>query len=90
MQWKSNNITYSDSVSVALVIEHAVRMRRTILSSVACLGAPFFSTLCHKRRGFGGKKKDEHKSCVLILAATFIRNISHSNKKSARYYHKST
>jgi hypothetical protein len=34
LQWKSNNyysITYSECVSVALVIQHAMRMRRIML-----------------------------------------------------------
>jgi hypothetical protein len=36
-------------VCVALVIQHAKRMRRTILSSVAYVAVPYFSTLFHKR-----------------------------------------
>jgi hypothetical protein len=34
---KAISITYSEYVSVALGIQHAMRMRRIILSSVACL-----------------------------------------------------
>jgi hypothetical protein len=34
-------ITYSECVSVALVIRHAKRMRRIILSSEACLTLPY-------------------------------------------------
>ena len=35
------------SVSVAVVIRHAMRVQRVTLSSVACLALPHFSTLCH-------------------------------------------
>jgi len=36
-------------VSVALVIQHSKRMQRIQLSSVSCLAASHFSTLCHKQ-----------------------------------------
>ena len=39
------SITYSECVSVALVILPAMRMRRVILPAVACLALPYFSTL---------------------------------------------
>jgi len=42
-------------VSVALVIQHAKRMRRLILLSVPCPALPHFSTLSHKERHFQGK-----------------------------------
>jgi len=44
-------------VSVALVIQHQKRMRPIILSPVACLALPYFSTLPHKRYDFRKKKK---------------------------------
>ena len=36
------NITYSVCVFVALVIQHAKRMRRVMLSSVACPPVQYF------------------------------------------------
>jgi hypothetical protein len=39
---KAIGVTYSEGLSVPLVIQHAKRMRRIILSSVACLALPFF------------------------------------------------
>jgi len=45
-------VTYSESVFVALDIQHAVRMRRVTLSSVAWPALQFFPTLSHKRHDF--------------------------------------
>ena len=43
---------YSALMSVALVIQHAMRMRRIILSSVACPAVPHVPTLLHKSYDF--------------------------------------
>ena len=49
---KSVSITYSECVSVALFIQHAMYIRRIMLSSVAYLAVPYFPTLSHKRQDF--------------------------------------
>ena len=50
-------ITYSEGVFVALVIQHAMRMRHIILSSLACPAVQFFPHLI-RRKMFGKKKKN--------------------------------
>jgi hypothetical protein len=77
---------YCECVSVALVTQHAKRMRHIILSSVASLDLPYFST-SYKCRNFR-KKVNEHEVCVLISSTTFVGNTPHSKKNSARYYRK--
>jgi hypothetical protein len=72
---------------LALVIEYAKRVGRIILSSVAYLAVPYFSTLVHKWHDFW-KKGTKHKICVLIFSTTFVCNISHSKNNSVRCYHK--
>jgi hypothetical protein len=49
-------ITYSVCVFVALGMQHAMRMRSVILSSVTCLALPYFFTSPYKGRDFQEKK----------------------------------
>jgi hypothetical protein len=72
-------------VSVALVIQHAKRMRRTILSSVAILSHKRYD---YRGRAGGGGTVIELKMCVLILSANFTSRMSHFKKNLARYCHK--
>jgi hypothetical protein len=74
------SITYSECVSIALVIHHAVRMHSIILLSVASLALPYFTTLSHKWHNFLKKKVIKYKMCVLMFSATFVSNISDSKK----------
>jgi hypothetical protein len=65
------------------------RMRRILLSSVACLALPYFFTLSHKGKD-SRKNVTEHKMCVLIFYTTFIWNVSRSKENSARDCRKCT
>ena len=67
---KAISITSSECV-LALFIRHVKRMRRIILSSMACLAVPSFSTLSHKRHDFR-KKLLNINLCVLIFSTTFV------------------
>ena len=49
---KAMSITYYGCVCAVLVIQHAKRMRRIILSSVPCLALTCFSILSNKRHDF--------------------------------------
>ena len=64
------SITYSEFVLITLGIQHAMRMRDIILSSVACPVVHYFSTLSHTRHGFEKKKVIEHTVCVSIFCTT--------------------
>jgi hypothetical protein len=53
------------SVFVSLVIQLALRIRRIIWSSVACLAFPYFYTLPHKRHDF-------RKEIIIIIIIIII------------------
>ena len=60
---KAESAKYYKYVAIALVIQHAMRMRRITLS-VASVALPYFSTLCHKRHDFRRKKKLLNSKCA--------------------------
>ena len=60
---KTISIAHSECVSVALVIQHAKRMRHIILLSVACLSLPYISTLSHKQH--------DHRRKILNIKRVF-------------------
>jgi hypothetical protein len=67
---KAISITYSECVFVALVIQHATRMSRIILSSGACLTVPYFSRLSHRRHNF--RKNLLNIKYVFIFSTTSV------------------
>jgi hypothetical protein len=68
---KAISVTYFKCVCVcvcvcrAFLIQHAKRMRRITLSSMASQSQKYFSTLPHKRHDFR-KKVIEYKTCDVI------------------------
>jgi hypothetical protein len=67
-EYKAISIPYSECVCVcvALVIQHAMSMRRILLSSVPCLGLPYFYISSHKEQGFREKMNINYVFCVSL------------------------
>jgi len=67
---------------VALVIQHARRVRRITLSSVACPALNIFPPYLPNGTIFGrGGGVIEHKLRVLIFSTIFLRNTTYSKNK---------
>jgi hypothetical protein len=68
---KAISITHCECVSVALGIQHAMRMRRTVIGGLSGSTVFFFSR--YKRHDFRKKKNTiEHKMCVSTFTITFF------------------
>ena len=52
---------------VALVIQHAMRMRHIVLVPVACLALPYFTRLSHTGNDFRGGGVTDPKMCFDFL-----------------------
>jgi hypothetical protein len=52
---KDTSVAYSENVPVALVIQHAKRMRHIVLQSLTFVAVQYFSSLSHKRHDFKEK-----------------------------------
>jgi hypothetical protein len=70
-QWKSND--YYECVFVDLGMQHAMRRRRVVLSSVASPASQYFFTLSHRWHDFRKKEKkvSEHRTRVLNFSTSF-------------------
>jgi len=63
--------------------QHAIRMRRFTMPSVACLAVPYFSTLSLKRHDFRKKSYRTQNMCFEFLYKFWLK-ISYYKKKWAR------
>ena len=86
---KARSMTYSRCLSAALGIQHAKWILPIILSSVACLFLPYFSTLSHKWNNFpeGWGRIIGQRMCFVLLYNFCPQKISRSKKNSARHCH---
>jgi len=85
---KKKSTTYSLCASVALGTQRVKLFRLIILPSVTSPALQYFSTLSHKQYDFRGGGETLTTKYALIFYVTFVGNISHSKKNSARCYHK--
>ena len=75
------SMTYAEWVSVALAIQHGMRMRHIIFLSVASLTLPYFSHIWHDY----WTRFVENKIRVFILSTNLSKTFQ-SKKNSAKYH----
>jgi len=71
---KQLSVTYCVCVCVPLVIQHAMRMRRVILSSVTCPAVQNLSTLSQNRRDFRREKSYRTQNVCFGFLCNFCLN----------------
>ena len=74
------NNKYSESVSVTLVIQHAMRMRHVIICGLPDSNT-FFPYYLINGTIWGRGGVNGHKVCVLIFSTTLIRNTMRRNER---------
>jgi len=62
------SITYSESVFVALVIQHVMRMRHSVICGLS--GPKIFLHIISQKVRFSGRKS--HEMCVMIFSTNFV------------------
>jgi len=76
LPWKSS-IIYFECVFAPLFTQHAKRMRRIILLSVASLAVPYYSTLSQRRYDFRGEKSYlAQNACFGFLYDFYLKHFS--------------
>ena len=85
LQWKAISITYSEHVSVALVIQHEMHISHIIICGLP--GSAIFSTLSHKQQNFRGGLLNT--KCVSIFSTTVVKTflILRRNKRDIKKVH---
>ena len=76
---KAVGITYSRQVSVALCIQHAMRMFHIVICGLSGF-TTCFQIISYRAR-FSGEKKLLDIKCVLIFSTTSVSNIFHTKKR---------
>ena len=72
---KAVRITYSECVSVALVMQHGIRMRRVTLLAMTCLPLPYFFHIFLSTARLSDKKSTERE--MWVLSSCTVWNMKH-------------